>query len=224
MTTSIPRAFISPDDEIARTHPERAEHTGHAPDPQDDADHTPDGDGSDPGAPWGRKADGTPRAKPGRPAGTPNTTPRRAAQRRATQAGPAAAPRPRTQAPRKPKPPPGPDYRGGINGLFQLVAAPLAMAGIKSDAAAADAAALTVYGPGIADALHTLALERPEIAAMLERILSAGPYGALIAASLPLVVQLLTNHGVLPAQVGAAMGAQDPASLVAAMRPDAAAA
>lgn len=203
--TEIPLTFQAPDDG-PRPHP-------------DDAPEPPPATGystTDPDAPWGRRADGTPRAKPGRPAGTPNTGPRRPAPPRAS------VPPPRPAAPRKPKAKQvaGPDYRAGINGLFQLVAAPLAMAGIKNDSAAADAAALTVYGPGIADALHDLAVERPEVAALLERILSAGPYGALIAAVLPLVVQLLTNHGVLPGHVGTAMGAQDPAALVGMLRPD----
>ena len=86
-----------------------------------------------------------------------------------------------------------PDYTEAVNGLFQLAALPL------SFAAPADAWAITAYGPGISTALNDLAQERPEVAAVLDKVLQAGPYGALIAAIVPLVAQLLANHGLLPA-------------------------
>lgn len=179
--------FLAPGDERAREHP-----------------------GDDSAAPWGRKSDGTPRSKPGRPTGTPNRSPRRP-----------APPRPRAEKPagsssrRKPA---EPDYRGGINGILQMAAAPLLIAGTRSDAALANAYAVTQYGPGIADALHDLAVQRPEVAAVLDRVLAAGPYGALLAAALPLAVQVATNHGLLPAQVATAMGAAPVDQVAAAMR------
>jgi hypothetical protein len=63
---------------------------------------------------------------------------------------------------------------------------------------AADAAAITIHAPNIASALNQLAQERPEIAAVLERVLQVGPYGVLIAAVAPLALQILANHGALP--------------------------
>jgi hypothetical protein len=63
---------------------------------------------------------------------------------------------------------------------------------------AADSRAVTIYAPGIAETLNTLAQERPEVAAALERVLTVGPYGAVIAATVPLVLQILTNHGRIP--------------------------
>lgn len=94
-----------------------------------------------------------------------------------------------------------PDYRPGINGFFQMVAVPLAFK------APADAAAVAHHGPQIAQALHDLAVERPEVAAVLERVLAVGPYGALIGATVPLVVQILHNHDVIPEQMAVSVGA-----------------
>jgi hypothetical protein len=92
----------------------------------------------------------------------------------------------------------GVDYRPGIMGMLQLPAGVLAFAGMNKPELAADAATVTIYGPGIAEALNELAKERPEVAAVLDRVLSVGPYGMLIAAVMPLVLQVLANHGVLP--------------------------
>lgn len=181
-----------------------------------DLDAAPQDDAHDPAAPYGRRSDGTPKAKPGRKAGTPNTSPR--ARARAKPRMQADAPPLRKASGGSKKRSTEPDYRGGIMGLVQLTTAPLLVAGARSDAALADAATLTTYGPGIADALHELALERPEVAAVLDRLLQAGPYGALLAACVPLGVQLAANHGLLPKQVYTALGGQDPKAMVAAMR------
>lgn len=164
----------------------------------------------DPEAPYGVKSDGTPRAKPGRRTGTPNTRPRKAAAPRAPQ--PAAPAKGRRKAPAEP------DYRGGVMALVQVAATPLIVAGAKSETALADAAALTLHGPPIADALHTLALERPEVAAVLERLMQVGPYGVLIAAVVPLAVQLAANHGLIPEAAAAGMGAHPRGDLVAYMK------
>lgn len=131
-------------------------------------------------APYGRKADGTPKAKPGRPAGGGSGEP------------------PRRSAPKKPKG--STEYAPAIEGLFQLIAFPVAFA------YPADAAAITHHSPNIARELDALAQVRPEVAAVLERVLSVGPYGAVIAACLPLVIQLLVNHGAIPFGAVASFG------------------
>ena len=95
----------------------------------------------------------------------------------------------------------GTDYRPGINGLFQMIAVPLAFT------APADAAAVGHHGPQIAEALNEVAKERPEVAAALEKVLSAGPYGLLIAAVVPLGVQIAHNHGLIPEQIAVSVGA-----------------
>jgi hypothetical protein len=177
--------------------------------------------GADPDAPWGRKADGSPRAKPGRPAGTPDSTPRtRTTQRRVRVA---AAPQ-RRSAPKAKAKQAGPDYRPGIVGILQLVAAPLAVAGIKNPAFAVDAATIHVHAAPLADAMQETAEQVPQFAAVLDKILTVGPYGALLAAVMPLAVQVMANHGVLPPEVSKAMGAQSPEELMAQMQPEDAAA
>ncbi|WP_333746434.1 hypothetical protein, partial [Streptomyces sp. IBSBF 2950] len=63
------------------------------------------------------------------------------------------------------------------------------------------------HTPPIADAVADLAVERPEVAAALEKILTVGPYGALIGAMLPLAVQIAHNHKKVPEPMARAMGA-----------------
>lgn len=95
----------------------------------------------------------------------------------------------------------GTDYRPGIVGLFQLVSVPL------SFTSPLDAWAVGAHSPSIADALNDLAKQRPEVAAVLERVLQVGPYGALIGAVLPLGIQILTNHSRLPDEAAESLGA-----------------
>ena len=134
-----------------------------------------------PGAP--KQAGRTTGRPPGRPPGVPN------------------APKGRRE----------PDYRGGILGIMQLAAAPLAFT------YPADAAAVITHAPPIADALHALALERPEVARVLDTVLAVGPYGAVIAAVLPLVVQLLHNHGVISVPMAVSLGATPKDEILAAL-------
>lgn len=206
MTTATEfTGFVSPADTV-REHPEDGI----------DPDRT-EGEPFDPQAPWGRKADGTPRAKPGRPAGTPDRSPRTRTRRRVTVAGP------KPKAAARPKKPTTPDYRPGINGILQVLAAPLMVAGLKSPPLAADAAALVHHAEPLADALQETAEQVPAFAAVLERVLQVGPYGALLAAVMPLGMQVAVNHGLLSAEVGNALGAQDPNDLLASLRPEPAA-
>lgn len=97
---------------------------------------------------------------------------------------------------KKTKKPPGvPDYEEGLNGIFQLVAFGLNIAGERNKALLADGMAVAQHGPNIAAALNQLASEKPEVAAVLDRVLAAGPYGVIIAATAPLFMQLAANHG-----------------------------
>lgn len=157
--------------------------------------------GADEEAPYGRKPDGSPRARPGRkPGQTTGTGTRRTSTRKPTAAKAET------------------DYKTPLLGLFQIPAGALAIAGMQKPVFAADAAAITIHSENIADALNDLAHERPEIAAVLDRVIQVGPYGILIAAVAPLVFQILTNHGALPAGV---MGTIPPGTLIANFMPNA---
>jgi hypothetical protein len=153
--------------------------------------------GKDEEAPYGRHPDGRPKAKPGRKPG---------------QASGTGKPRTRTTATRAAK-----DYETPILGIFQVPAGVLAFAGMQKPVFAADAAAISIHSPGIAKALHDLGNERPEIAAILDRVLQVGPYGVLIAAVAPLVLQLLANHEAIPP---GAMGTVHPTQLIQQFLPD----
>jgi hypothetical protein len=155
--------------------------------------------GPDEDAPYGRLPDGTPRAKPGRKPGQKTGTGASRPRTRTTKTTPALT-----------------NYRDPLLGLFQIPAGALAIAGMQKPVFAADAAAITIHAPNIAEALDQLAQERPEIAAVLDRVLQVGPYGVLIAAVAPLALQVLTNHGVIPIGV---MGTQHPQTLVANFMP-----
>lgn len=144
-------------------------------------------------APYGRKPDGSPRAKPG--------------PKKGTRVGAAAAPPRRPGGPGRPPTRKGTDYRPGINGLLQIASFPLAIGGRLNPNLALDSAAIAMHAPNIAEALNTIAAERPEVAAALDRVLSVGPYGLLIGAVIPLVAQIAANHGKLPDGVAAGMGA-----------------
>ena len=148
--------------------------------------------GPNPEAPYGYKKDGTPYKR--RPNG--------AGKGRSTGGGG-----------RRKK---APDYADGINGVFQIAATALAIAGDKKPVLLADSIAITMHGPNIAEGLNQLAQERPEVAAVLERILQVGPYGLVIGATFPLVFQLLTNHGVAPAGL---LGTHKPEDLIASVMP-----
>lgn len=153
-----------------------------------------------PDAPWGRKADGTPRKRPGARPGqfvgaNAGRTPR--------------APGPRkTAASSRARQTTGTDYRPGIIGLIQIPAAILGGLGMKDETFALDGAALVMHSPGIAEALNDIAQDNLAVAAALDKILAVGPYGAIIGALLPLVAQIAANHKALPDQVLAGMGAQ----------------
>lgn len=98
------------------------------------------------------------------------------------------------------------DYKAGIEGLLQLAAFGV------SFSAPYDAAAIVYHSTPIAIALNDLAQVKPEVARVLDKILAAGPYGAVLSAVVPLIVQLLTNHGKAPVGM---LGSVEPAKLVA---------
>lgn len=173
-----------------------------------DVDQTYAGDvgNADPEAPYGRKADGTPKRKPG-------------PQKKAGSTAVPRAPRPAARATRKPAATRvasrGPvDYTDTITGVLQLFAIPLGLAGRAKIEYAYDAAALTAFAPGIAEFGNEAAQNEPRIAALLDKVMMIGPYGKGLALALGLGAQLMVNHKVIPLEVGGPMGAMAPDKLM----------
>lgn len=159
---------------------------------------------TDPGAPFGRKLDGTPRLSNG---GRPPTAKRKqpsGAQRRKAAAAKAPGVSPPAAKKSAPPRPTKRDYRQGIEGLFQTVALPLAFVPVTG---ARDAYTIATYAPGVAEALNDLAGQQPAVAAALDKLMAVGPYGALIGALVPMAVQLAHNHNAIPVDVAVKLGA-----------------
>jgi hypothetical protein len=163
-----------------------------------DAEQAPAPPRTDPEAPYGRKADGTPKKAPGRP--------RKAAE-------------PRVQAPsaadkgQKPK-----DYTEALTGVMQLAW------GVTAPLAPADAAAIKISTPAMVKAWNGLAQENARVARGIDWLTSGSAVGAAVMVTVPLVLQLGVNHGVVPHQRLAKLGVRDPAELAEVTRQDIAAA
>jgi hypothetical protein len=85
---------------------------------------------------------------------------------------------------RKTKRKTGTDYTAGVKGLIQVPAMALTMVGTstKKPEYLADAFVLSHYADDIATAVSDIANDQPQIAAVLDKVLKVGPYGALMTA------------------------------------------
>jgi hypothetical protein len=140
--------------------------------------------GADPEAPYGRFKNGKPRKNP-------------------VGGGP-SAPRSKRQYQSKTKT----DYRPGFLGITQIIAFG------ASFVSPLDAVAVQDHAPRLADAVQVTADNDPRFAAAMDRILSAGPYAALFAAAMPLVVQIMHNHDLVPAEVIKGMGGRSKEEII----------
>src|SRR6185437_487111 len=93
------------------------------------------------------------------------------------------------------------DYRSpvekrteGLNGLGQLAQGLLLMTGQY-----ADAAAIGMHFGGIASEVAKIAESNETVAKPVDFLIEVGPYGALIQATIPFVMQILANHKVIKA-------------------------
>lgn len=103
----------------------------------------------------------------------------------------------------------GVDYRPGLLGVGQMGATVLAFV------SPLDALAVTDHWPGIAEALNETAKTNPALAGILDKVLAMGPWGLVIGACVPLAVQVLANHKLLPEQATTGLGALTREQMVA---------
>ena len=84
----------------------------------------------------------------------------------------------------------------GVKGIAQLGAGLVMLAGraTKNDAFKADAVTIASSGDQLADACVQVAHADPKFAAALDRVCSAGPYGALIVVAAGMASQIARNH------------------------------
>lgn len=81
-----------------------------------------------------------------------------------------------------------------LNGMGKITALLLTLRGSY-----ADAGAIAQHGPGIAHETAALAETDEKVASLIDYLTEAGPYMGLAVATLPLVMQILANHGRIDA-------------------------
>jgi hypothetical protein len=96
---------------------------------------------------------------------------------------------------------------GNIATLGTVLAA---AGGMASPALSADGVLVVQHSASIAAALDKVAKDDPKVAAALERMLTVGTWSGLIAALMPLVLGIAANHGAIPPQLAAILGATTP--------------
>jgi hypothetical protein len=161
----------------------------------------------DPGAPYGRTSAGEPRRKPGRRPGQRNGTGRSTRRKPTAPAKTTGKSRSAAKTP---------DYAGLIRDALTIPKTAFVWLGLtlRRREFLADAAVLETQGPAFAQAAGDVAVDWPALAVYLEKMAKHGPKSALIACAFPMALQLLTNHGLVPAGF---LGTQEPAVLASMM-------
>lgn len=90
------------------------------------------------------------------------------------------------------------DRAEAVGALGQLAQVPL-----MATKQFADAGAIAAYWPKVSEEVAKLAETQPQIAHIIDPLMQVGPYAGLIAAVLPLIMQIGVNHGrVAPGALG----------------------
>ena len=84
----------------------------------------------------------------------------------------------------------------------------------------ADAGAIGVFGPPMANEVVTLARNNSKVASKVDLLIQVGPYAGLVAAAIPFLAQLLVNHKVFKAEQLGNAGVMDPEMLETRMKTD----
>jgi hypothetical protein len=77
----------------------------------------------------------------------------------------------------------------------------------------ADAQAIGMHSPKIANEMASIADQNEQFAKWVDWFSISGPYAELTKAMLPLMLQLMANHGKIPAEAGSALGVVSPTML-----------
>jgi hypothetical protein len=93
----------------------------------------------------------------------------------------------------------------GLEGLGQLAQIPLMVTGNLSDMGA-----VTTHWPNVARETAALAETNEKIGQAVDKVIAVGPFAGVITAVIPLVLQILVNHGRLPAGMFAQFGVEPP--------------
>ena len=93
----------------------------------------------------------------------------------------------------------------GLTGLFQIACIPLLATGNL-----ADMGAVTTHGPTISREAALLAESNSKVADAIDKVIAVGPFAGLVASTVPLILQILVNHGRLPAHGLAQFGVYPP--------------
>ncbi len=149
----------------------------------------------DPEAPYGRRRDGQPKAKPGV---KPKAPPPRRARSGAPRRKPAAAPV---------------DYAKEVRGWFGLAqfGALMAYGRTQNEVFVADFMAIGMYADDLSAEAATIIEEDERLAGLVDRFVELGPYAKLAGIFGAFVAQLATNRSIAPVGV---LGSVDPNGLV----------
>jgi hypothetical protein len=103
-----------------------------------------------------------------------------------------------------------------VKGLLQIPATAVIMVGqrIESVSLVADGATILVHGPAFAQAIEEIAKHDPRVAAMLEKLVTFGPYGMFVTVCVIMGAQFARNHEAGPASILEGFGAVSPEQII----------
>ena len=82
----------------------------------------------------------------------------------------------------------------------------------------ADAGAIGIHGPKLADEIVALAESNSKIASKVDLLIEIGPYAGIVAAAIPFLAQLFVNHGIVKHDMFANAGVLPPEQLEKEMK------
>ena len=100
-----------------------------------------------------------------------------------------------------------------VAGLFQIASAICLATGQLHDAGA-----INLHGPAIAHESAVLSTRYEKVGAVLDGLAQVGPFTAILAATMPLIIQIAANHNRIAPEKAVAFGGKHPSILEGQMR------